>query len=355
VVTENIMAEVQKITPTSYIILGGAHASFAPQETLERFLGAHAVMRGESEATFLQLCRYLDQGLDLPSCASKIENLVVRNVADNSQIGLRHPTDIDTIAAASSAFSLFDIEASLKINRFLPIIASRGCVYKCSFCLSPMMWKRLRIRSWERLRQELDFYRECGFYTINFRDDVFSLLRPLVPELLSYLKEHQFEWACETRLDDMDLAKIESFHDAGLSRIRVSVETIHKDSLRLINKNPRLCNIQERVQHMAKLLDVRVSFMIGIPGETYDQVKATLDFAETLYPAKCRFWAYSPLPGTPIFENPEAHGIKEILPHLQLDPYKSFISTKEMTNETINSLLQGAQKRFGYGKAREEL
>jgi len=344
-VTSRLARAFREGAPEATIVLGGPHASFAARESLERFPEIDAVFCGEAEAGFGELCERILGGEDSAAIAGAVPNVVLRDgPAEPRDLPLQR---IDEIPFASDVFDLFDIPKSLGRNRFVPILASRGCVYRCTFCLSPTMWGNLRIRSWPNLRAELERYREMGLGAVNFRDDVFSLLRPLMAPLLEYLGTNGFEWGCETRLDDMTPERSAEFGAAGMSRIRVSVETMKWQSLLAIGKNPRHIDVRSRIRALTDHCpDVRVSFMIGIPGDTVADVHSTMDFAETLQPAVCKFWAFSPLPGTPIYRDPAAHGITRILPHDQLDPLFSFIETESMSNDQINALLVEAQQRF---------
>lgn len=344
-VTKRLCGLLRTAAPGALVLLGGPHASFTPAETLERFPEVHAILRGESEHSLIQLCNSLQNGKTLAQCVGAIPNLAVRG--NCGHVGINPPPPLDAFQQALSAFHLLDIESSLKRNPYMPFLASRGCVYQCTFCLSPAAWGRMRIRSWENIRDELDQYRDRGFLRINFLDDVFSMIKPVLPPLLAYLRENNIRWGCETRLDDMDPAKIRAYTDCGMDRIRISVESIHPDSLRLINKKRRACDLSERIHLLTALCpDVQVSFMVGIPGETTEQILHTMDFAETLRPANCRFWAYSPLPGTPIYEHPRDHGILRILPHEEYSPHYSYIETVTQTNDEINGLLRLAETRF---------
>ena len=343
-VTEEICALARAACPEAVVLLGGPHASFAAEATLRRFTSANAVLCGESEKALVDLCNALE-------CGSQIEvlehpsSLVTRTNLHRPPVQEFLP--IDEIHPASKAFDLINLKRALIRNPFVPVLASRGCVYRCTFCLSPASWGKMRIRSWALLRLELERYRELGISYINFLDDVFSLLRPILPDLLQYLGAAGFRWGCETRLDDLSADRIEWLCSAGMERIRVSVETIHSRSLQTINKHTRACDIRNRIRLLtSRCPDVQVSFMVGIPGETRDDIHATMDFAETLFPANCRFWAFSPLPGTPIFANPRAHGITRILPHDQLSPVHSFIETDCLRNDEINDLLGEASTRF---------
>jgi len=345
--TRRIVDLAKSINPHVPVILGGAHPTFAHQDCFDRFEHIDGIMQGESENALTELCSHLTNGSLLHTAPNRIPNLLLRDSRSPDQSRTWSFAAIDRIPPASEAFSLLNLRAAVRRNKFVPIIASRGCPYSCTYCTSPRTWNGIRIRALDSLRNELERYLRAGISHLNFRDDCFSMLRNLLPNLLTYLKRAEVRWECETRIDDLSPQRAEQFVNAGLVGIRVSMETIHEKSLRQLNRRQRPCDVCARVKTLVQHCpNTRVSFMIGIPGETVSDVKKTLDFAEKLRPAICKFWAYSPLPGSPIFDDPSRHGITHILPFDELKPNESFIETTTMTNEQINDLLCEARTRF---------
>jgi radical SAM superfamily enzyme YgiQ (UPF0313 family) len=346
----SLCKKVRSKNPDCWIVLGGAHASFSVAETFTVIPEADYIVRGEAEFRFLEMCKIANRGdvkrgddLGVTGViCSKANRGALLSIPDVSR-------DVDVFPFASDAFHLFGLEASRKRNSLVPIIASRGCAHRCLYCSSPVFWQGVRIRSWRNLRSELEAYVRMGIDRVNFRDDDMASLVPLHKQLLPFLQNLGFQWGCELRLDRLRDGIIERFVEAGLVRARTAVETIHSHSLKRIRKNWGDCDIEERIRRVHKLVElcpeVRVSFMIGIPGEGEKEIRETMDFAERLRPATCAFWAYSPLPGTPIYQRPKAHGIT-ILPHKQLDPLFSVIETPELSNSQINNLLAEAHRRF---------
>ena len=194
---------------------------------------------------------------------------------------------------------------------------------------------------------ELLVYHEYGISKLHFRDDNFVLVNNEMPRLLAFLKRHHFTWSCEVRLDMLSDQMAQEWVQAGLTEIRVSVETLNSTTLKRIGKEYRNHGLfAERIRTLTDLgCFVRVSFMLGIPGDTRDDILRTFDYAEKLRPAQSVFGPYEPLPGTPIYWSPEKHGIRRVLDYEELGDY-SVIETEELTNQEINCLLDEALRRF---------
>lgn len=342
---------IRRLYPESVIVVGGSHASFTPFETLESLPEINYVLVGESEQNLVKLCDLINRtSFSTNEHTHELVGVVSRKTKKNNQILLPKYCDVNTLPMASHSFHLFDLKDTMEINPFIPFLISRGCPYNCFYCASPAMWTNIRVRSWESIKNELDYLLTLNIEYLNFRDDNFACLKNIHPKLLPYLKKKNIKWGCELRLDEISNEQITQFIDSGMVKARLAVETIHEKSLIKINKRWRNCSISDSISKVQFLnsvcKDVRISFMIGIPGETKQDIYETFEFAENLKPATCAFWAYSPLPGTPIYNNPSKHGITRIYPHKQLDPLFSVIETNELTNEQINELLIEAHKRF---------
>lgn len=344
--TRRICQMIRAASKDAIIVLGGPHASFAIPETFGQFPEADAILRGESEDNLVNLCRTLDAGRPLSECGSRVPSLILRDM--NAPIrNADRPLQIDAVPLASEAFSLLDLPTAFQRNPYVPFLVSRGCAYRCTFCLTPYAWGDIRVRSWPGVENELHAYLSLGVQKVNFVDDTFSLLGDVKAPMLSFLRQNRLEWACETRLDRLGHDEAVTWRESGLSRLRVSIESIHPSSLSSIRKSMKVRDGQERVRMLTDLgIDVFVSFMIGIPGENVDHVRATMDFADTLRPAKSRFWAFCPLPGTPVYQDPSKYGVVDIMPREEYSPLVSHIQTAAMSNSEINMLLDEAHRRF---------
>ena len=347
---KEICSLTRAISPESWIIAGGAHATFAAEKTLHDIPEIDYIIRGEAEDRFLQVCRLLGC-----KSRSRVVDLNISGVVGRDGVDLNdgdiqdHVGNINRIPPASSAFSLFNFHYIQNLNPFFPIIGSRGCRYRCAFCTSPAMWGRKRLRSWKNFCEEIESYVRMGVSAINFRDDDFVDLYTSWPRLLSLLKAKQLRWGCEARVDRLDHQMLQKFVNSGMVRLRVSIETIHEDSLRRLRKGHKgnADRFRQIINSAGEICpDVKVSFMIGIPGESELQVRETVEYACMLKGVKCCFWPFAPLPGAAITETPGDYGIC-VLPHGELDVDYSVIETDTLSNGQINKLLKYARRRVG--------
>ena len=329
-------------SPESTIILGGAHATYAPEETIKTVPEASYIVLGEAEEI---LCKLVHRLQEEPRRVASLMNVWS---VDNPQPYTPRYADMDTIPFASQSLVKLGLSKVLSANPYVPMIASRGCFYKCKFCLSPSYWGKIRIRSFANIKQELREYAQMGAMHINFRDDAFLMIPKVKNTVVPILGEMGFEWSCETRVDHLDVSSIESLIGNGMRKIRVSIETIHQKSHYLLGKGkmPDLVMAQKTIRALVESgIDVRISFMVGIPGETISDIHKTLMYAENLKPAICKFWAFTPLPGSVFFENPKYFGLQRTCIG-DFHPKRSSIQTDHLRAKDIDEILAIAEDRF---------
>jgi len=157
----SIAHHLKRAKPNLTIILGGAHATLLPEETLATAPEIDIILRGEGEATIIELLRALEykQPLDNVSGISYRQDGKVNSTAARSTA-----TDLDSLPFFSYHL--------LPWRRYKPhpphgrafpfaaIITSRGCPYRCSYCSKPIFGNKFRGQSPERVVDEVAYYQE---------------------------------------------------------------------------------------------------------------------------------------------------------------------------------------------------
>ena len=92
--------------------------------------------------------------------------------------------------------------------------------------------------------------------------------------------------------------------------------------------------------------EIRLSLMIGIPDETMEDVKHTIDICKKYSRFKYRFWALTPIVGTELYDKRDEYGVKILNP--EYNPTYSNISTRYLTNEEINKILEDLHTDFDH-------
>ena len=296
----------------AFVVMGGHHASIAPEECLATGV-ADAVVLGESDATFPELCTALEAGFPI----SHVKGIGFLQGGSFLKTAPR-PLIEDLDRLPMPAWDLvptreyFSSSVSRKHKESIVLVTSRGCPWKCSFCSQTIFGHRFRARSARLIIEEMRYLHErYGKRDFTFFDDVFTLPRKRILEFCKLLIQERMDvhWSCETRGDLVDKEILSLMRRAGCHTIGFGVESGNQSVLDHINKSLRLRTV-ERAARIIREAGIRSKayFLIGLPGETEEHVKETLRFARSLpvdFPVVDFFY---PLPGTDIYEKAMSEG-----------------------------------------------
>ncbi|MBI3627998.1 MAG: radical SAM protein, partial [Candidatus Rokubacteria bacterium] len=194
---------------------------------------------------------------------------------------------------------------ALRQRPFLPVLSSRGCPYTCEYC--PYEIIKWRPRSVDNVLDELAYLRaRHGLRAFLFRDPIFTLSRRRVVDLVEGMmrRDYRFRWACETRMDCLDVELLGLLRDAGLRVINVAVESASEAVLKGVARKPIPVEHQERILAACDRLGIRatVFYVLGFPEDTRESIEATIGYAKRLNSHVAQFFVYTPFPGTALYE-----------------------------------------------------
>jgi radical SAM superfamily enzyme YgiQ (UPF0313 family) len=289
---------VTKLVEPGKLYVMGAHGTVAPNELLD-MTWARAVIRGEPELTVRTLCRGSDPS-EVPGVTYRSNGTILHNPEG---------APLDLTALPMPAFHLLDLRRyryEILGNRFVLLETTRGCHYRCHFCLLKMYGKGYRRKNPEQVIGEIAYLvREIGARTGYFIDLEFTADRDYVWNVCDRLVGAglPFEWACQTRADYVDGPLLNLMKRAGCRLIHFGVESGSARILAATNKRITLAQIEEGIAETQRAgIDQACFFMFGFPGETREDMDATIAFAKRLNPTYASFHAVSPYRGTPLFE-----------------------------------------------------
>jgi radical SAM superfamily enzyme YgiQ (UPF0313 family) len=290
------------------VVVGADHPSAWPEEFL-----AHEevdfVVRGEGEATFSELLRYLESG---EVAATSVNGLSYKGVARIQHNENRLPIqNLDEIPFPAVR-NLMDIDHYRPVDLGV-IITSRGCPYRCRFCGITTLWgTTIRFRSAGNVIAEIrHLHEKYGTRYFSFRDASFTLKRRRILNLCQKLVEEKLDiqWECLTRGNLLDDELVEAMKAAGCRLVRVGVESGSQAILDYLDKGTTL----EEMRTAASLLrrhNVRWSayFMLGVPIETRETLAESVEFMKELSPDFISLARFSPIPGTELYAELAAEG-----------------------------------------------
>ncbi len=185
------------------------------------------------------------------------------------------------------------------------IVSSRGCTAGCKYCIKHVSYQfSIRVRTPENIMKELRVLRDLGIKHVNMYADLFTVNREQVMGLCKLLIEEKLglTWTCNSRVDYVDEEMLQLMGKSGCIYIAWGIESSNEQILKKAAKGYRLEQAPRALKwaHEAGIKDWGY-FIIGLPGETEETIKATIKFAKALPLDIALFHVAAPYPGTPFF------------------------------------------------------
>ena len=240
----HLIGEVHQVLPEVDIWLGGPEVSFHPDQLLKKYSYVSGIMIGEGEETFSELVSNyvkLDKAYLKQDAFSKIAGLYL----DTGYTPERCCMNLDDIPFFYEDLTDFE-------NRIVYYESSRGCPFRCSYCLSSID-KQLRFRSLNLVKQELLFFLENKVPQVKFIDRTFNAKHEHCMEIWSFIKEHDngitnFHFEISADLLKKDELEILSSMRDGLVQLEIGVQTTNPQTIQAINRTMNLDKLQSSVE-----------------------------------------------------------------------------------------------------------
>jgi len=304
---------VKEIDPAIRVVAGGAHATVCPQEVLE---DGHCdyVILGEAEESFAELIRALqrDEAVDAIDGLGwkdggrlrlNPKNRLIRNL-DSIPFPAYHLMELD------GYFGLVASHGARHKKRFCPIITSRGCPARCTFCSAHQVWgKMYRTRSVENVIEELRLLKSrYGIEEILFEDDNVTADAKRAKTLFSRLIEERFDFVWDTPNGvgawSMDEEMIDLMKASGCVKLNFPVESGSPRVLKEIIRKPLdLDKVRRLTTHCDRIgLAHDLFLVIGMPGERLSEMWESVRFAAECGCFSPHISVATPYPGTELYE-----------------------------------------------------
>ena len=316
--------KVREKLPNKLIVIGGSHANVAGIETandynvfdiiaygLDGEYITHEIVKKFKEKKYNREAFISDSEIlkNIKGIIYKKDGKVVKNLPREN---IKNLDDLPLPAR-----DLFPMEKYIPLpNQYkkLPLtnmVVIRGCPYFCSFC--DQAGTGARRRSPQKVIEEI---KECveryGIKEISFWDDTMSYHKKWMKEFLDLLIKEDLDlvWSCYAAVNTVDKELLQLMHKAGCWNIFYGYETAIEKLAENILTNRKNKNFK-KMKEVAKWtkeagIEVRGSFLIGLPGETPGLAKQTVQNAIELDPDYAQFTLVCPYPGTKLATEIEA-------------------------------------------------
>ncbi len=307
---------VKRANPSSTVILGGMHPTIFPHEILSNCPSVDAVVIGEGEITLKQML-----SLDGDHW-NRIGGLAFRNSKNEIIINEKKDFIEDLDALAPAAYDLFNFEdymldssgwynpKKLSIGTSAPILTSRSCPFKCSFCgMNLVMGTRFRSRSAEEVFKEIEYlYSVHNVRYFNIMDDNFTLDKKRIKKICRYIIDNKldisFDMPNGIMTATLDDDVIDALAEAGFAYCFLAIES-GSDYIRntVMHKQLSKETIFRVVNSFRRHPEVHLAafFLMGMPEETKETLDETYDLIEALDIDSFKMSVATPFPGTKLF------------------------------------------------------
>ncbi len=320
----NTINELSKLKKP--IVVGGAHVTVRTLECLKNKNIDFATI-GEAEETLLELVELLEKKNKQnkkPTAKelSKIKGLGFK-IKDKIKINPQRPfiQDLDSLPFPAWHLLPMKIYADLSKNKqtsrkaskkWMTIITSRGCPFQCTFCSGrEVMGLKWRYRSPENVIKEIEtLIKKYGIKRIEFEDDNLTLEKTRINKICDLIieKKLNIEWATPNgvRADTLDFELLKKMKKSGLKQLFVAPESGSQRVLNeVIKKNLDLKKVENVVKMCKKLkIDIYCFFMVGLVGETLEDMRKTMNFAFKLGKLGAKVYG-DVIPMIPLYNTPQ--------------------------------------------------
>jgi anaerobic magnesium-protoporphyrin IX monomethyl ester cyclase len=341
------------------IIAGGEHITAAGDFTLNTTPEIDVCVIGEGEETIVDIANALDRGASFESIpgllvranAAGAANLLNRSAGGNRSTGPRtRIRDLDTIPRP--AWDLVPIDNYLDnglgygvdLGRSMPIIATRGCPYQCTFCSNPEMWTtRWYARNPDMVLDEIRAYQDrYGATNFDFYDLTAIVKRSWIIEFTDRIRERnmKFTWQLPsgTRSEAIDEDVCRRLYESGCRNMSYAPESGSPEVLKRIKKVVKLDRLEGSVFSAVRNgLNVKLNIIMGFPNESRKELGQTVRFLARMGRAGVHDMSislFSPYPGSELYhELRKAGRIPELSDEyfLSLCAYKDFAQSVSYT------------------------
>ena len=309
----------------------GTHVTPIPTQTLKTFPSLDIILRGEPDLTIRDLLDHLEGKFDdRPDFIKKM----IAEHDPNYRISLNEDGTVDMhgikglvwrkngeiVVNATRPFIKDLDDLPIPLHHLLPydkyrmplmkgpftfIVTSRGCTAGCIYCIKHVNYQyTVRLRSPEKIMEELWVLKKLGINYVNMYADLFTVSREQVMGLTKLMIESNIDmhWTCNSRVDYVDEEMLRMMGKSGCFFMTWGIESGSEQVLKHARKGAYPDKV-ERALRWSKAAGIKNwgYFIIGLPTETEETIRQTIDFAKKLPLDIALFHVAAPYPGTPFF------------------------------------------------------
>lgn len=312
-IVKSVVCNLHQVCPELPIFLGGPEVSYDAQQELQELPFLAGILTGEGEKTFVEVLKSDWDHLPMGQIYSSI------------------PVDMDELPFVYDKMDMDELQ-----HRIPYYESSRGCPFSCSYCLSSID-KRLRFRSLDLVKKELQFFIDYEVPQVKFVDRTFNCKKDHAMEIWQYILEHDkgitnfhFEIAADL-LTEEQLELIGRMRP-GLIQLEIGVQSTNPETLKAIRRVmdfDKLTGIVKRIQN-GRNIHQHLDLIAGLPYEDYVTFQKSFNVVYALAPDQLQLGFLKVLKGAYMHEAAQSYDCK----YRQEAPYE-VLSTKWLSYDEV--------------------
>ncbi len=320
---QELLRELPKVLPNTDIWLGGPEVTYDGEEILREYPRVSGIMIGEGEETFKELLEAYVQGAaarwkEIPGLCLPSGYTPVRGLVDISKLPFLYD-DLEPFA-----------------NRIIYYETSRGCPYRCSYCLSSID-KEVRLRDISVVKRELQFFLDNKVPQVKFVDRTFNCNHDHAMAIWQYIYENDngvtnfhFEISADILRED-EIALLKKFRP-GLAQLEIGVQSTNEETIQAINRVMDVSKLERIVASVQEGNNIHqhLDLIAGLPYEDYESFGKSFDRVYAMKPEQLQLGFLKVLKGSEMHERAEEFGIC----YLSRPPYE-VLHTKWLSYDEV--------------------
>ncbi len=292
---------IKQINPSIKILLGGPEVSYDWNAIINND-DVDYIISGEGEIPFRQFLLDFPQIENVPGLIFKNDGSVKANNAP-PVFNLQELNEINPYA---------DDNLSELKSKVLYVETSRGCPYKCEFCLASLD-NKVRYLSFERIKQNLFFLMQHG-KTIKFLDRTFNIKKDFTIAVFDYIFQHykentvfQFEITADILHQDI-INYINENAPKDLFRFEIGIQSVNTETNLEVSRKQNFEKTKKIIQSIAHKIELHLDLIVGLPFENFDKTKKGFEEVFKLFAPELQLGFLKFLKGTPMRDKILKHG-----------------------------------------------
>lgn len=329
---EQLIEDMHAISPELPIWLGGPEVSFHPEQLMQRFPFLAGIMIGEGEATLVELLQWY--------CGK--EKGVSREPVSVAGVYTKDGYTAERACMGLDEIPFFYGDLTEFENRIMYYESSRGCPFRCKYCLSSLD-KKVRFRSLSLVKEELQFFLDHKVPQVKFIDRTFNANHEHAMAIWEYISQHDngvtnFHFEISADLLTQKEIELLATMRKGLVQLEIGVQSTNEETIHAINRTMNTDKLRNAVEQINKSENIHqhLDLIAGLPFEDYESFHRSFNDVYSMKPEQLQLGFLKVLKGSAMEEQASEYGIGyrkappyEVL-YTKWLPYDDVIRLKQM-------------------------